>query len=105
MTLPKKKKAPKGAHRRRGHSTKDAAKTDRTARRRYEVAMKMYLAGMSTVLDLNAATSEKDSARRGYISAMQNYWTLYYGLRSMTQYDFRHGCSLEHELDIEKIVE
>lgn len=82
-----------------------AAKTDRTARRRYEVAMKMYLAGKSTVLDLNAATSEKDSARRGYISAMQNYWTLYYGLRSMTQYDFRRGCSLEHELDIEKIVE
>ena len=36
-----------------------AARTDETARRRYEVALRLYLMGKSTVLDLNAAISEK----------------------------------------------
>lgn len=76
-----------------------AARTEQTARRRYEVALKLYLSGKSTILDLNAATNEKDAAQRSYISSMQTYWTLYYGLRSMTQYDFRNRCPLSHELE------
>lgn len=75
-----------------------AAKTDRTAQKRYEVALRLYLLGKSTILDLNAATTEKDSARRNYMAAMQTYWTLYYGLRSMTQYDFEHDRPLWHNL-------
>ena len=50
--------------------------------------------GKSTILDLNAATTEKDTARRNYIAALRNYWTLYYGLRSMTQYDFQRNLPL-----------
>ena len=57
--------------------------------------------GKSTILDLNAATTEKDSARRNYMTAMQTYWTLYYGLRSMTQYDFEHDRPLWHNLPTE----
>ena len=76
-----------------------AARTEQTARRRYEVALKLYLSGKSTILDLNAATSEKDEAQRNYISSMETYWRLYYGLRSMTQYDFRTNRPLEHELE------
>lgn len=72
-----------------------AIKTDETARKRYDVAMKLYLMGKSSILDLNAATAEKDSARRNCLSAMKTYWTLYFGLRSMTQYDFRNGCEIE----------
>ena len=65
-----------------------AAKADRTADRRYEVAKRLYILGKSTILDLNSATTEKDSARRNYISALRTYWSLYYGLRSMTGYDY-----------------
>lgn len=75
-----------------------AARTDETARRRYEVALRLYLMGKSTVLDLNAAISEKDTARRNRIEAMKTYWTLYYGLRSMTQYDFERGCPITDNL-------
>ena len=75
-----------------------AARTDETARRRYEVALRLYLMGKSTVLDLNAAISEKDTARRNCIEAMKTYWMLYYGLRSMTQYDFEHDCPLTERL-------
>ena len=72
-----------------------AAKTDRTADRRYEVAKKLYILGKSTILDLNAAITEKDTARRSYISALKTYWSLYYGLRSMTGFDFETGRKIE----------
>ena len=49
-----------------------ASKTDQTAWRRYEVARRMYLMGKSTVLDLNAATTEKDTARRNSLNRIFN---------------------------------
>ncbi|MBR2360157.1 MAG: TolC family protein [Bacteroidaceae bacterium] len=73
------------------------AKTDITAERRFEVARHLYLTGKSTILDLNSATSEKDSARRNRISALHNYWSLYYTLRSLTGYDFEKGKKIEWE--------
>lgn len=78
-----------------------ARKTNITAGKRYDVAMKLYILGKSSILDLNAAIAEKDSAMRNYISAMQTYWSLYYGLRSMTQYDFQKNCPLWHNLELE----
>ena len=75
-----------------------AAKTTQTADRRYEVAKRLYILGKSTILDLNAATTEKDAAQRGYISALSSYWSLYYGLRSMTGYDFEKGRKIEENI-------
>jgi hypothetical protein len=46
---------------------------------------------------LNASISEKDSARRNYISALYNYWSLYYTLRSMTLYDFERNTILTED--------
>ena len=74
---------------------KVASKTDRTADRRYEVAKRLYILGKSTILDLNAAITEKDAARRSYIAALKSYWSLYYGLRSMTGYDFEKNQKIE----------
>jgi len=65
-----------------------ASQADKTAERRYEVARRLYIMGKSTILDLNSAISEKDSARRSYIQSLSTYWSLYYGLRSMTGHDF-----------------
>lgn len=72
-----------------------AGKTDGTAQRRYDVARKLYLLGKSTILDLNASITEKDSARRNYVTALYNYWSLYYTLRSITLYDFEDNRELE----------
>ena len=44
-----------------------AMKTDQTARRRHEVARKLYLLGKSTILDLNASVTEKDTASRNFL--------------------------------------
>lgn len=62
-----------------------AHQADKTAERRYEVARRLYVMGKSTILDLNSAIAEKDSARRSYIQSLSTYWSLYYGLRSMTK--------------------
>ena len=80
-----------------------AAQADRTAERRNEVARLLYVRGKSTLLDLNAATSEKDAARRAYLSALATYWELYYTLRSLTLYDFEHGRPLT--ADYEALIE
>ncbi len=61
-----------------------AEKSAAIARQRYEVARHMYIMGKATILDLNAATTEKDAAERGRINAIGYFWNLYYGLRSMT---------------------
>ena len=74
------------------------AKTDITAERRFEVARRLYLMGKSTILDLNSAISEKDSARRNRISALRNYWGLYYTLRSITGYDFEKGIKIDYQI-------
>ena len=77
-----------------------AEKTDKTAERRNEVARKLYILGQSTILDLNASISEKDAAKRNYISALYNYWSLYYTLRSLTLYDFEKGIALTEDYDM-----
>jgi outer membrane protein TolC len=76
-----------------------AARTDETAQRRADVARRLYLLGKSTVLDLNASITEKDKARRDHITALYNYWSLYYTLRSITLYDFAANRPLTEDLN------
>ncbi len=60
-----------------------ASRTNKLASHRYEIARKLYIAGRNTILDLNTALSEKDSATRTYISSIRTFWTLYYTIRSL----------------------
>lgn len=71
-----------------------AHRTTERAQRRNDVAYRLYLLGKSTVLDLNAAIEEKDNSLRTYIRELQNYWSLYYGLRSITGWDFEKNSPL-----------
>lgn len=72
-----------------------AHRTTIRATRRNEVAYRLYLLGKSTLLDLNSAVAEKDRAQRAYISELQSYWSLYYGIRSITGWDFERNRSLD----------
>jgi hypothetical protein len=47
------------------------------------------------------AISERNNARRSYLSAMSTYWSLYYTLRSMTGYDFYTNTKLSEQLPTE----
>ena len=66
-----------------------AAKADTVAQKRYDVTQKRYMIGqVNDVLELNNAQIDNDSAKKGYYSALRNYWINYYQLRKMTLYDF-----------------
>ncbi len=75
-----------------------AAKADTIALNRYEVSKQRFLIGKIDVLDLNVAQSEKDVAARGYLSALRNYWTYFYNLRSLTLYDWLEDEPLFEDL-------
>ena len=66
------------------YRVKIAYRTRETALRRYDVARWLYLQGRTSLLELGASISEKDNAQRAFVAALQTYWSLYYGLRSMT---------------------
>ena len=76
-----------------------AKRTMQTAQHRYEVARHLYVNGSSTILDLNSAITAKDSAYRGYVSALSRYWQLYYTIRSMTGYDFLNNELIERQVE------
>lgn len=75
-----------------------AARSDTIAQRRYEVAQNHYLIGNISITDLFIAQSDRDSARRAYISALQNFWSGLYNLRQLTLYDFRRNQPITHDL-------
>ena len=70
-----------------------------TAQHRYEVARHLYVSGSSTILDLNSAITAKDSAYRGYVSALSRYWQLYYTIRSLTAFDFNNNELIEQQVE------
>ncbi len=71
-----------------------AYKTSERAKKRNEVAYRLYLLGKSNILDLNASVAEKDRSLRNYINELQNYWSLYYTLRSITGWDFEMNTEI-----------
>nr|WP_281367878.1 TolC family protein [Rufibacter quisquiliarum] len=67
---------------------KVAQKANELAERRYQGAKDRYLEEKIGLLELNQAAAERDSARRGYVGSLRNFWNAYYNLRLMTLYDF-----------------
>jgi outer membrane protein TolC len=64
------------------------------ARKRYEISYQRYLIGKISVTDLNLALSDQESARRGYLQAVREYWMALYEIRGLTLYDFVGDKSL-----------
>lgn len=65
-----------------------AAKSDTVAQKMFDVTKQRFLIGKIDVLELNNADTKKDQNRRGYIQALQNYWTFYFNMRQLTLFDF-----------------
>jgi outer membrane protein TolC len=80
-----------------------AAKADTVAMKRYEVTKQRFLIGKIAVLDLNDADSRKDQNKRAYLQSLQDYWTYFYTIRSLTLFDFIERKSLE--TDYEKLLQ
>ncbi|MGM0667044.1 MAG: TolC family protein [Bacteroidota bacterium] len=76
-----------------------AAKSDTVAAKMYEVTKQRFLIGNVDVLELNNADTKKDENKRGYIQALQDYWTYYYNIRSITLFDFEANKPIEYDFD------
>lgn len=63
-------------------------KSDEVAQERYLVSQNRYLIGKIDITNLNIALTEKDAAKRSYVSALRAFWNAYYTLRRLTLYDF-----------------
>ena len=62
--------------------------TDIISQQRYKTAYETFVLGQLSVLDLNAAQTERDDAKRSLINQLYASWINYYSLRKLTLYDF-----------------
>ena len=65
-----------------------AREADHVAEDGYLIALKKFQSGEISITDLNIALAERESAKRDYITAIENYWESYFRLRILTLYDF-----------------
>ncbi|MDA3944569.1 MAG: TolC family protein [Bacteroidetes bacterium] len=77
-----------------------AAKADTVAQKRFDVTQKRYMIGkVNDVLELNNAQIDNDNAKKGYYSALKNYWNNYYEIRRITLFDFRNNQKISFDTD------
>lgn len=69
-------------------------KADEISQKRYNIAKNRYLIGKISITDLSLALTEKDNAKRQYITSLRNFWDAYYNLRKLTLFDFENNKSL-----------
>jgi len=65
----------------------------------YEATKERYLIGKADISSLTLALNRQESARRNYISALQNYWLSYFKIRKLTLYDFERNLPLSADFE------
>ena len=65
-----------------------AEEADKVAKNGYEISLKRFQNGEISITDLNISLSERESAKRDYISSIKSYWESFYLIRILTLYDF-----------------
>lgn len=76
-----------------------AAKADTIAQESYDMSRERFMIGQVSAFELNSAQADRDRARRGYITAIRNFWRNFYNVRRLTLYDFIHEQTLEEDFD------
>ena len=79
-----------------------AKEADIIAQQRYKTSIETFLIGKINTLDLNDAQNSKDQARQKHISELDNYWSYFYQIRSLTLWDFERDTELE--VDFEEVI-
>jgi len=69
----------------------------------YFLVMESFARGESTVLELNNAQSNYDTAYSQYITDICNYWRYYYNIRQLTLYDFVYDRNID--VNPEELIE
>ena len=65
-----------------------AGEADKVAENGYKISLKRFQNGEISITDLNISLSEREQAKRDYISSIRDYWESFHILRILTLYDF-----------------
>ncbi|MEG0468077.1 MAG: TolC family protein [Mucinivorans sp.] len=76
-----------------------SGRADRVSQERYRLATEQFAAGRLSVLELNTAQSERNSAHNRLITELYNYWNYYYSIQRLTLYDFIKGQNISAQFD------
>lgn len=74
-----------------------AKEADKVAENGYLISINKFQSGEISITDLNISLSERETAKKDYITAIQNYWESYYRLRILTLYDFELNQRITYE--------
>jgi outer membrane protein len=73
-----------------------AKEADKVADNGYRIALKKFQNGEISITDLNISLSERETAKRDYISSIEKYWKSYYLIRILTLYDFESNSKINY---------
>ena len=76
-----------------------ASRAKDIASKRYELTLQDFATGKASVMELNTAQSEKESAYVKYLSEVANYWNNYFRIRKLTVYDFINEVDIFAEFE------
>lgn len=82
-----------------GTQVQNSAKADTIAQMKYDVTQQRFLIGKQDITRLNIARTDREQARRAYISSLRSYWNYYYTIRSLTLFDFNQDITLSENFD------
>jgi outer membrane protein len=74
-----------------------AQQADKVAENGYLISIKKFQSGEISITDLNISLAERETAKRDYITAIENYWESYYRLRILTLYDFELNQKITYD--------
>ncbi|MBK5722220.1 TolC family protein [Dysgonomonas sp. Marseille-P4677] len=66
-----------------------AEEANKIAQKRYQTVFETFRLGRISVLDINMAQNEQETARRNYINQLYASWLYYYSIRQITLFDFK----------------
>lgn len=73
-----------------------ANEADKVAENGYLISLKKFQNGEISITDLNISLSEREKAKRDYISSIEDYWESYYYIRILTLYDFQWDLKINY---------
>lgn len=73
-----------------------AKEADKVAENGYLISLKKFQNGEISITDLNISLSEREKAKRDYISSIEDYWESYYFIRILTLYDFQWDLKINY---------
>ena len=76
-----------------------AKRSYEASQKRYDLTRKRYVIGKVDVTQLNLADREQESQRQAYIQSINQFWSAYFEIRSLTLYDFIEGKSLVTDIE------